>query len=99
MLTRRVRDIAEHIFLLEDKKSEEYREFHNAEKGEEKMEEAADVLEVLDTLIDLYTMDANMLAREGIIHEREVFIERIRDTYILSIGHILQIQLQKREEK
>jgi len=52
MTTRLVRNIYEHIDFLLQKKDEEINEFNNA-TGEKKIKEAADVLEVLDTLIKI----------------------------------------------
>ncbi|MBX9809197.1 nucleoside triphosphate pyrophosphohydrolase [Candidatus Gracilibacteria bacterium] len=94
MTTRLVRDIHEHVDFLLQKKDEELREFDNA-VGDNKIGEAADILEVYDTLIKLSAGDPR---RQVFIEECHRFIENCRERN-LSLVDILQKQIEKKEER
>ena len=91
MTTRLVRNIYEHIDFLSQKKDEEINEFNNA-RGEKKIKEAADVLEVLDTLIQIW------MNEEKYIKIKQDFLYRC-EYQCLDIETILETQKQKKEEK
>ncbi len=92
MTTRLVRDIHEHVDFLLQKKDEEINEFNNA-LWDKKIQEAADVMEVYDTLIRLSVWDPR---RQIFIEECSRFIENCRK-HNLSIIDILQKQIEIRE--
>lgn len=97
MKIRKVQDILEHIHFLLLKIQEEQKEFDTASM-DTKIEEAGDLLEVYDTLIDIYANIDNQPWREVVIHNRETLLS-ILELDGFNIDTILQAQIQKREKK
>lgn len=98
MQIRKVQNHMEHIFFLQEKEKEEYDEFLLARTQDERSFEAADYLEVLDTLIHLSEQNENFPLREEMIHKREEFLWRLmNDT--LNLECIIRFQKEKREDK
>jgi hypothetical protein len=62
------------------------------------IEETADILEIYDTLIELYKDDDTLNEREWIIHKRESLITTSLDLWI-DLVELLRIQWEKRELK
>ncbi|MBX9808998.1 hypothetical protein K2X92_01235 [Candidatus Gracilibacteria bacterium] len=97
MQIRNVDNVIEHIGFLIKKIREETLEFEKAE-GNNKVTEAGDLLEVYDTLIDLYEITHNQIEREKSIHSRETLLETIHNIGI-SVDLVLKTQETKRIEK
>ncbi len=95
METRKVWNIIEHIHFLLLKIQEEQQEFNDA-TSIDKTEEAGDMLEIYDTLIDLYESLQKQQERESIIHKREALIS-IMEYSGFNIVEVILIQSQNRE--
>ena len=92
LIYRIVTSTQEKIFFLIEKLDEELMEFSEANSIKEKNEEAWDVLEVLDSLIQIW------VSKEKYIKIKQDFIYRC-DYQSLNIETILETQKQKKEEK
>lgn len=98
MHIRKVQNRMEHILFLQKKEREEYDEFLWAKTQDERSSEAADYLEVLDTLIYLLEQNKSFFLREWVIHKREEFLCRLLEDG-LNEDFIIQLQKAKREDK
>lgn len=89
----------EHIFFLQEKEKEEYGEFLWARTYDECSFEAADYLEVLDTLLYFYEQNQDTSSYKLTLKNREDFLERLMTDYEFDIEYIFRLQQQKREKK
>lgn len=95
---RTCKSIDEKIRFLLFKSVEEYQEYVQSQTIDAKIEEAADVLEVYDTIISIAKSEWHHVLAQTYQHEKRVFLQDLENLHIL-YSEILVIQESKRRKK